>query len=442
MIMTAAVHFFCRVDKVTLCHLCHLLAVRPSRSCRPRPTRGRDAESDGIDPFGTRRTASVSAGRDCAGWWMPEELLAGGLNANVGKFRCGDCALTLERHAAVRRESTQLPEAAAQCMPSTTGLVSISVNSHVVDVGPAAFVMGEKDSRQRYLAKFEDWNRSQPSWQHYPKPQAVLFTSDIHVDFPANWQWMEQLPQMPHVVLIVAGDICTSLAKLEDALKILASRFNRVFYCPGNHELWTSRQSGLNSIEKFFRILQICDSVPGVETRPAWVGSVAIIPIFSWYKRSLFGTETAALPLSDREKHFDAGCCWPNSIGNPHEAHDSLHDGIADFFLSCSAGRREHPAWPGSDVLGAAEAVITFSHFIPRKELYSGFHSMSKVMGCCEIDDEVRACHSTVHIFGHSHLPVDCAAGSPEIRYLQKALGYPRDWGGHRGMPSAVWGSI
>ena len=43
----------------------------------------------------------------------------------------------------------------------------------------------------------------------------------------------------------------------------------------------------------------------------------------------------------------------------------------------------------------------------------------------------------TVHIFGHSHLPVDATVGG--VRYIQRALGYPRDWGGFRGEPQAVW---
>ena len=81
--------------------------------------------------------------------------------------------------------------------------------------------------------------------------------------------------------------------------------------------------------------------------------------------------------------------------------------------------------------------MLSFSHFIPRPELYSGFRSMGKVMGCCELDHHVRHCGATLHVFGHSHLPVDaCCDG---VRYVQRALGYPRDWGGFRGEPQPVW---
>ena len=106
----------------------------------------------------------------------------------------------------------------------------------------------------------------------------------------------------------------------------------------------------------------------------------------------------------------------PRQVGIPGNPNDSLCDGIADFFLACSASRRQRADWPSLEALQSAEAVITFSHFIPRPELYGGYHSMAKVMGCCEIDDELRACQATSHIFGHSHLPVDATVGTPRVR--------------------------
>ena len=73
---------------------------------------------------------------------------------------------------------------------------------------------------------------------------------------------------------------------------------------------------------------------------------------------------------------------------------------------------------------------------------------MEKVMGCRELDAQLRhACcvaaaasrpsHRVVHVFGHSHMPVDRTVDG--VRYIQRALGYPRDWGGHRGPPTALW---
>jgi hypothetical protein len=37
----------------------------------------------------------------------------------------------------------------------------------------------------------------------------VLSTSDIHIDFPDNWRWLEALPSCPKATLVLAGDVCT-----------------------------------------------------------------------------------------------------------------------------------------------------------------------------------------------------------------------------------------
>ena len=39
--------------------------------------------------------------------------------------------------------------------------------------------------------------------------------------------------------LIVAGDVANDIAKVEQTLRLLKTRFAQVFYVPGNHDLWT-----------------------------------------------------------------------------------------------------------------------------------------------------------------------------------------------------------
>ena len=38
--------------------------------------------------------------------------------------------------------------------------------------------------------------------------------------------------------------------------------------------------------------------------------SVCVVPLFSWYKNTLFGAAGAHERLSAREASFDAGCLW------------------------------------------------------------------------------------------------------------------------------------
>lgn len=49
--------------------------------------------------------------------------------------------------------------------------------------------------------------------------------------------------------------------------------------------------------------------------------------------------------------------------------------------------------------------VITFSHFLPRKELpLPDVHEMAKASGCLKIEDQLRRAGSKLHIFGHTHI--------------------------------------
>ena len=63
---------------------------------------------------------------------------------------------------------------------------------------------------------------------------ATLFAiSDLHVEHPDNREVIESLaPEQSDDWLIVAGDVADSLARVDWALGLLASRFERVIWVP------------------------------------------------------------------------------------------------------------------------------------------------------------------------------------------------------------------
>ena len=141
----------------------------------------------------------------------------------------------------------------------------------------------------------------------------------------------------------MAGDVCTSLSKMRAAFDKLTPLYTYVFYVPGNHELWTAKNEA-NSVQKFLDILRLCDEC-GVHTRPAWVApTVAIVPLFSWYKTNLF-PGMASEQLSSKEQYFDCACFWPPGVGSDDDPHLSTHSGVADFFLRCNESRFERNDW-------------------------------------------------------------------------------------------------
>jgi len=283
----------------------------------------------------------------------------------------------------------------------------------------------------------------------------VFALSDIHADLPQNRAWLEALSpgDYAEAALILAGDVSDSLATLREALACLRSKFAQVFFVPGNHELWVRRKECPDSIAKFWRIVQLCDEL-GIHTRPAKVGEgpgnpgVWIVPLFTWYVQpeegqgSLFVVKPGEDPTLQMwsDKYFTVWPPLPTSMR------------VADYFLRLNephvANRYDAP-------------VISFSHFLPRRELIFSTNeerktagvlqqdphprfNFSRVAGCAGIETQIRRLGSVVHVYGHQHRNRNRLIDG--VRYVSHCLGYPheRAKGLMRGLahgPALIWES-
>ncbi len=232
--------------------------------------------------------------------------------------------------------------------------------------------------------------------------------SDLHVDFKDNGEWVAQISREDYRddVLLVAGDIAHQRALLARALDELRSRFARVFFVPGNHDVWVRGETG-DSLQKLDALRALCEGC-GVEMEWAQIGSVRIVPLMSWY-RSEFDPRAAALQEDVRMAWGDFRFCrWPEGTG-----------ALDDYFSALNAA------------LGPGEGVtISFSHFLPRWELlpdrdFLRFKNLPRVAGSPLIEKQLRALGSSVHVFGHSHIPCDIELDG--VRYVQHPLAYPRE---------------
>jgi hypothetical protein len=82
--------------------------------------------------------------------------------------------------------------------------------------------------------------------------------SDLHLGFPANRDALDTLQPHPDDWLILAGDIGESTAHLELTFRKLGARFARLFWVPGNHELWTTNNGGPRGEEKYRSLVKCC----------------------------------------------------------------------------------------------------------------------------------------------------------------------------------------
>lgn len=238
----------------------------------------------------------------------------------------------------------------------------------------------------------------------------IYAVSDLHSDFEANRLFLERLPVTAYTedVLLVAGDVADRLETLGETLALLRSRFAQVFFMPGNHELWV-RQERYDSIEKLFRVLELCASLD-VKTGPTRLQDIWIVPLFSWYCAD-FDPEA-----KDEDAQLEAWadfhfCRWPARVESP-----------ASYFLKMNEAR----------IKNYEGAVISFSHFLPRRDLlppidYLRFKALPLVSGCRTLDAQIRLLNSHTHVFGHTHINFDEEIDG--VRYVQNALRYPRERG-------------
>eukprot|EP00976_Prorocentrum_cordatum_P096424 1190561-Prorocentrum_minimum.AAC.2 len=265
-------------------------------------------------------------------------------------------------------------------------------------------------TEREYVERFARYDRNEdPVEADY-----VYAISDLHTDVGENMKWIDALPDCTghRAALIVAGDVATSLETIRATLSRLSKLFVAVWYTVGNHELWLDGGCGSeNSVEKFFRILDLCRRL-GVRTGPGRVAKgVTILPLYSWWKLDF----SEDVPMHPALARMDWRCKWPSTIGTA-----SNHPGVCTFFLKLNERRLAQDY--GDDVL------ISFSHFLPKIELFYGKPSIGRVMGCRELGaqlDSLDNAQGRVHVFGHSHLNIDTVIA--KVRYVQFSLGMPRE---------------
>ena len=182
-----------------------------------------------------------------------------------------------------------------------------------------------------------------------------IFTiSDIHVDFQENQDWINALSESEYKkdILILAGDICHNLDRLQEILLQIHSKFYKLFFVPGNHDLWIRSEPFYNSLEKFEAIIHFCKE-NDITVEPERINNSWIVPLFSWYTQPDEGRDSLYWPKpgedeSNRMWSDNFFIKWPNS---------KFPKSASQYFYELnSALLSEH----------SAGTIISMSHFIPR----------------------------------------------------------------------------
>lgn len=257
--------------------------------------------------------------------------------------------------------------------------------------------------------------------------------SDLHLDYRTNMQALAELPSFKDDWLITGGDLCTRLDHLRNTLKILTYKFAKVFWVPGNHELWTSpplkdsTDPPLGGDLKYRTMVDICRQY-GVHTpEDPFVAfpdddKHVIAPLFIPYDYSFAPPEIT--PDKAIEWAMESGILCRDEKLIETTPYDSMIQWCQARLEYSQARLEEH----------RDRALVLVNHFPLRQDLVRLWRipRFSIWCGTKSTEDWHTRFKPSVVVSGHLHMRATDFRDN--VRFEEVSLGYPRDWDNTRGM--------
>lgn len=263
----------------------------------------------------------------------------------------------------------------------------------------------------------------------------LLAISDLHLASTVNSAALEDLPVRPDDWLIVAGDVAERIDRVVDALALLAGRFARVIWVPGNHELWSranaDEPSGVARYETLVDRVRAIGVVTPEDPFPVWPGPLpdgvrrlVIAPLFLLYDYSFRPPD---VPL-------DGVVEWA----------EETHNVCSDEILLSPAPFANRIAWCHArlaeaerrlqEEIPADTRTVLVNHWPLRRDLVRipRVPRFTPWCGTVRTEDWHTRFDAYAVITGHLHTRrTDMRDGT---RFEEVSLGYPRQWDTSRGM--------
>ncbi len=266
--------------------------------------------------------------------------------------------------------------------------------------------------------------------------------SDLHIGHETNLQALQAVPHHPHDWLILGGDVCETEEELEACLHITTQRFARVFWVPGNHELWTLSESpsAPRGEAKYRRLVELCRRY-GVSSPEdeyvKWPGpgpACTIVPQFTLYDYSFRGD---AVP---RDLPADEAVDYSRQRGIVCADEDLLH---SDPYPDRAAWCRERIRYSEQRLeeqmrSGDTGPFVLINHY-PLREEIAGLPAIPPFILWCgsrATEDWHRRFPVHTVAFGHIHIRRDRRIDG--VRFVECSVGYPRQWDPSAGMQSRM----
>ena len=264
---------------------------------------------------------------------------------------------------------------------------------------------------------------------------SLLAIGDLHVEVPENRALAEGLrPREAGDWLIVCGDVGDLMGDVEWGLRLLASRFERVIWVPGNHELWTRSDDpcGLRGEARYHHIVDFCRGL-GVVTPedpfPVWEGAggpALVAPLFALYDYS-FGRNVGSSKAESLRAAEEAGIvCMDEYVLFP--------DPYPSIDAWCRQRLRVTERRLSEAVEGGMPTVLVNHYPLVREPTdVLMFPEFAQWCGTVATGDWHRRFGAVATVYGHLHIPrVTVHDG---VRFVEVSAGYPRQWMGRPGGP-------
>jgi len=256
---------------------------------------------------------------------------------------------------------------------------------------------------------------------------ALLATSDLHVGHPANRELLLRLsPDTAGSWLIVAGDIAERMADVQWALELLAGRFAKVIWAPGNHELWTipSDPVSLRGEHRYRYLVEMCRSL-GIATPedsyPIWEGPggpVAVAPLFLLYDYSFRPAGTATKQDALAQAYHAGVVCTDELLLHP-DPYASLDEWCAARVAETE--RRLAAADP------CVPLVLANHHPLVRGPTsVLRYPEFALWCGTDRTADWHRRFNVAAVVYGHLH--IRRTLWYDGLPFIDVSVGYPREW--------------
>ena len=260
----------------------------------------------------------------------------------------------------------------------------------------------------------------------------VLAVSDLHVRYRKNREAIEALPNHSEDWLLVPGDIGDTFDEVQSTFQVLQTKFEKVIWTPGNHELWSRGSESLAGVERYEALIELART-EGILTPedpwPIWdqgESPIVIAPVFLLYDWSF---RPAEVPLAKVKE-------WAAEKGiranDDRFIHATPYDSVADW---CAA--RCDATFDRLKALPHHLSIVLVNHyplradlvrFLPRIKRYSPW------CGTTRTSSWHRDLPIKVVVNGHLHMrATDWIDG---VRFEEVAIGYPRHWQTERPLES------